>query len=792
MNRPRILHLRPSNFVGGPEQQLLRYAESERDGTWDVLLGTFVGSEEGVDFLEAIETRGLKAVSLPADALGSSLRALLRVIKQERIALLCAHGYKADILGLLAGRLANIPVACFLRGWTGENRKVRVYEAADRLALHFADFVVCLSASQAEALSGHDVRPEKIHIISNAIDVPPITPDIRLLSQHELRRRFALPPDCAIVATAGRLSREKGLNDFLQAVAHCKSQLQDVRFLIFGTGVLRQQLEDTARSLDVQDRVIFAGFHRDLRSLLPGLDVLVNPSLSEVMPNIVLEGMAAGVPVVATAVGSLEEIAGPDAAIQLAPPGKPEILASAICELLRDPTRASELAHAGRARVEHAYSLAKQRSHFHNLYDEILSSSQPESANVIASHKPVGNPSFACRPAARGSGELPFLSIVIPVRNEASHVGAVLGELEAQDYPRHAFEVLVVDGNSTDGTAKAVEKFAQHAAVSVRLLRNPAQLSSAGRNVGVRNACGEFVIFIDGHCHIPSKTLLRDAVELFETTGADCLCRPQPLTVSSNTLFQDVVAHARATLLGHGRDSTIYATNREGPVNPSSSGALYRRDVFDRVGYYDERFDACEDVEFNFRLFKVGLRSFLSPKLMVFYEARADLKSLWRQIVRYGRGRFRLISKHPDAFSVSQCIPAVFLAWLGIGGLASLFSWRFAELLFITLVTYSGLLLVFSLRLAFRFGWRHLILAPVVYGGIHFGLGAGYLAEMLAAGWRRDPSGRNDLDRASFRTVKSTTEAPSRNRTGSQSQSADGLPKSRQDEGEMERLTIEE
>jgi len=111
----------------------------------------------------------------------------------------------------------------------------------------------------------------------------------------------------------------------------------------------------------------------------------------------------------------------------------------------------------------------------------------------------------------------------------------------------------------------------------MRMLPNPLGLSSAGRNVGARHSSGELVFFIDGHCHIPTRTLLRDAVALFNKTGADCLSRPQPLTAEGNSFFQNVVAHVRATALGHGRDSTIYNTDYEGPVDPCSAGALYRR-----------------------------------------------------------------------------------------------------------------------------------------------------------------------------------------------------------------------
>jgi hypothetical protein len=97
------------------------------------------------------------------------------------------------------------------------------------------------------------------------------------------------------------------------------------------------------------------------------------------------------------------------------------------------------------------------------------------------------------------------------------------------------------------------------------------------------------------------------------TTRIACAAR-SPSPAPETLLFQDVLAHARATPLGHGRDSTIFSLDQEGPVNPMSAGALYRRSVFDRIGYYDESFDACEDVEFNYRVWKAGLTVDYQPE----------------------------------------------------------------------------------------------------------------------------------------------------------------------------------
>jgi succinoglycan biosynthesis protein ExoA len=723
VTRPRILHLRASNFVGGPESQLLRHADMERNGPWELIFATYVAPWEGGDFRDAVQRRGMEVVSLRMGSLLTSVRDLVQVVREKKIALICAHGYKADILAVIAGRITGTPVACFLRGWTRENRRVRFYEAVDRFFLRFSPRIVCLSTTQAKRVSGQPFHPSKIRIVTNAINTSQISPAARRDAAAELRRKFSLPEGYSIIATAGRLSPEKGVADFLEAAALVHKEVPRTRFIVFGSGALEDELIAKAASLGLKDCVTFAGFEKDLRKILPGVDVLVNPSHSEVMPNVVMEGMAAGVAVVATAVGGVEEIAGPERAVRLIPPSQPAAQAAAIVELLNQPEQAVALARAGHERISQAYSVETQRDQFRALYNELL-------------------PSTPVPPTeTRTNGETPFLSIVLPVRNEERHIGAVLQQLEEQDYPRDRFEILVAVGTSTDRTVEVVQEFAERASITVRQFDNPSVLSSAGRNIGARHARGKYVLYVDGHCHIPSKTLLRDAAQLFEDTGADCFSRPQPLTMGGNSAFQNVVAQTRATMLGHGRDSTIFDTNYEGPVDPASAGALYRRTVFDRIGYYDESFDACEDVEFNTRVRKAGLVSRISPRLTVLYQPRNSLTRLWQQMMRYGRGRCRLIQKHRDAFSFSQVVPAAFVLWLIFGAAASVVSRPFAVAFAATLGIYAAVVLAFSLALGLRHGFSTLLFAPLVYPTIHLGLGAGFLTELLNPGGHRGPSG---------------------------------------------------
>ena len=259
-------------------------------------------------------------------------------------------------------------------------------------------------------------------------------------------------------------------------------------------------------------------------------------------------------------------------------------------------------------------------------------------------------------------GDLPFISVVVPVRNEARFIGGTIDQLVGQDYPAERFEVLVVDGRSTDSTREIVAAMAA-ARTNVRLLDNPGRLSSAARNIGLGEARGEVIVVVDGHCELDGPGYLRDVADAFERSGADCLGRPQPLDVTGASPLQQAVAAARSSWLGHHPDSFIYSA-AEQFVPAKSVAVAYRRHVFDRVGPFDESFDACEDVELNHRIDRAGLSCFFTPKIRIRYFPRSSLRGLFHQLARYGRGRVRLIRKHPETFSAGGFIPAAWLAGL--------------------------------------------------------------------------------------------------------------------------------
>lgn len=341
------------------------------------------------------------------------------------------------------------------------------------------------------------------------------------------------------------------------------------------------------------------------------------------------------------------------------------------------------------------------------------------------------NPSTQLQASTRVEADAAtFVSVVVPVRNEAMFIENTVRQLLEQAYDPSRYEILIVDGQSDDDTAEIVQRIARDEP-RVRLLQNPRRLSSAARNIGVRAARGELIVIVDGHCQLQSDDYLHQVADAFARSGADCLGRPQPLDVTGATTLQRAIAAARSCWIGHHPASHIYS-NTERFVPPQSVAVAYRRNVFDCVGFFDETFDACEDVEFNHRVHGADLKCFLTPKVSVHYHPRSSLRGLFRQMMRYGVGRMRLFRKHPDTFSWGSFAPAPFVLGLALGPLLFL-GGTWASLLFVAPVAlYLACVLTVSVSLAaWQRDLRLLPWLPLVFATVHIGAGVGILREFL-------------------------------------------------------------
>jgi succinoglycan biosynthesis protein ExoA len=325
---------------------------------------------------------------------------------------------------------------------------------------------------------------------------------------------------------------------------------------------------------------------------------------------------------------------------------------------------------------------------------------------------------------------VPFVTVIVPVRNEGKCIERTITKLARQSYPADRFEIIVADGLSTDDTV-AIVRGLQDQFDNIRLISNPRQLSSAARNLGIHFGKGDYFIVVDGHCDIDDQEYLRKMVSAFAKSGADCLGRPQPLEVDGASLLQEAVALARRSWFGHNPDSHIYSA-QSGFVKASSVAVAYSRHVFEAVGGFDERFDACEDVEFNHRVDEAGLKCWFAPDIAVHYHPRTSIRALMRQMSRYGHGRIRLASKHPRSLTGPALAPMTFWASMIACGLLAFWSRPFAFAFTTGCAAYlavTAIAIAMLLRKPGRIAAKCWL--PIVFPAIHLGFAWGSFVEIL-------------------------------------------------------------
>jgi len=319
-----------------------------------------------------------------------------------------------------------------------------------------------------------------------------------------------------------------------------------------------------------------------------------------------------------------------------------------------------------------------------------------------------------------------FVTVIIPCRDECAHIAVCLDSLVANDYPANYLEILVVDGMSEDGTREIVQNYMQRYSF-INLLDNPKRITPAAMNIGIRTAKGEVIALVGAHS-IYDRHYLSECVKHLAEYSADEVGAVAKYISRKNTLVGQGIVMALAHPFGAGANIRYkVGATRPTWVDTVSSGC-YRRDVFDRIGLFNEELIHSQDIEFNLRLKRKGGRILLVPTAKIEYHARSDIKSFSRHNFRNGLWAI-LPFIYSDVIPISwrHLLPLVFVLGLVSSAMLALM-WPLGLWVLLGIVGgYSFANLIASAHIASRErNARYLWVMSAIFADLHllYGLGS--------------------------------------------------------------------
>jgi glycosyltransferase involved in cell wall biosynthesis len=297
------------------------------------------------------------------------VRDMLAVCRRERVTLWHGHDYKSNLLGLILRRFWPMRLITTVHGWVQRTRRTPLYYAIDRLCLPRYERVLCVSPDLHARALACGVPRRRCLLLENGIDTDQYS---RRLSTAEAKRAAGVPPGRFVIGAVGRLSAEKGFDVLIRSVHQLLRGGTDLEAWIIGAGDQQSELQGLIDSLGCGERVRLLGYRPDVLELYQAMDVLALSSYREGLPNVLLEAMALGVPVLATRIAGVPRLIGDGVNGLLVEPGSAEALAGALGRLLAKPDLRGRLAEAGRRTVQERYSFAARMQRVRAVYDELL------------------------------------------------------------------------------------------------------------------------------------------------------------------------------------------------------------------------------------------------------------------------------------------------------------------------------------------------------------------------------------------------------------------------------------
>ena len=319
-----------------------------------------------------------------------------------------------------------------------------------------------------------------------------------------------------------------------------------------------------------------------------------------------------------------------------------------------------------------------------------------------------------------------FVSILIPIRDEAAYIARCLAAVLAQDYPPACMEILVADGMSEDGTCEVLGSF-QEQDGRIQIFDNPGRIVPTGLNILIPKAKGDILIRVDGHCVIAPDYVSSCVKHLWED-DVDGVGGPM------NSIGEDrgsqAIALAMSSKFGVGGSSFRTETGETKLVDTVPFPA-YTREIIQKVGLYDEELVRNQDDEYNYRIRKSGGKILLAEDVQSTYYSRGSLRKLWKQYFQYGFYKVRVLQKHPRQMRPRQFVPLLFVLSL-IASTIFMLVFPWGGILLLSLIgLYIAANLVASIVTARKKGWYAVWRLPFAFSVIHLSYGFGFLWGLL-------------------------------------------------------------
>jgi succinoglycan biosynthesis protein ExoA len=323
----------------------------------------------------------------------------------------------------------------------------------------------------------------------------------------------------------------------------------------------------------------------------------------------------------------------------------------------------------------------------------------------------------------------PFVSVILPIKNESEYIQKTINSIIMQDYPRKKLELLIADGMSSDSTrSKVLQIKKKNPGIKICLIENKKQLFASGFNLALPRSKGEFILLMGGHCQIATNYIRKCIENLLIDNRYDCVGGKINTITKTNTGRS--IKLAMSSSFGVGNVLFRLNTQKSIIVDTVAFG-VYRKATIDRCGLMDEELVKNQDDDFNYRINKMGGKILLDPTAQVTYYSRDSLGALWKQYFNYGLWKIRILQKNPRQMQARQFMPGILIMLVIIEIFLACISMKGMILLLLTLTLYLTVNLCFSISLTRKNKWKSFIYLPVTFAVLHYSYGIGFLTGLF-------------------------------------------------------------